>query len=248
MSDAIRGAACFLRGLGLLSEPGIRSFVLWPIAISVLVFAALVGVAWWQFGALLDWMLGFVPSWLQWVEWLLWIVFAAAAVLAVAFTFVLLTGLIAAPFHGPLAEAVERHLSGRGPPSVSLPRSLAKLPLDLLDELLKIAYALAVAVPFLLLFAVPLVNLVAPALWFVCCAWIAAFQFTDYAMANHGLRMRAMRRRLRGRWWLAIGFGTAAFLACLVPFVNLIAVPAAVSGGAVLWTRHLRDGAGPAGA
>ena len=111
----------------------------------------------------------------------------------------------------------------------------------MLGEVAKIIYALLLAVPFLLLFLVPVINVAAPVLWFLFCAWITAFAYGDYAMSNHGLKLGEIRRTLGRRRLLALGFGSVAFLALLIPFVNLLAVPAAVAGGTVLWVEELRD-------
>ena len=62
-----------------------------------------------------------------------------------------------------------------------------------------------------------------------------------HAMSNHGLKLGEIRRTLGRRPMLTLGFGAVAFLALLIPFVNLLAVPAAVAGGAVLWVEELRD-------
>ncbi|MDN5849581.1 MAG: sulfate transporter CysZ, partial [Nitrococcus sp.] len=56
-TDFLRGIAYIPRGFSLLTAPGLRRFVLLPITINVLVFAALL---WWGaewFHALLMWLL-----------------------------------------------------------------------------------------------------------------------------------------------------------------------------------------------
>lgn len=241
MKDVLVGASCFFRGLSLLGKPKIRRYVVAPVVISTLLFGALIWFFAVQFDGIVDYMLGYVPSWLMWLEWLLWIVFAGLAGGLMFFTFVLVAGMVGAPFHGLLAEAVEAHVVGTAPPTTSFFKTLARLPRTLLDELAKVVYALVIAVPFLLLFLIPVANIAAPALWFLCCAWVTAFAYADYAMSNHGLKLADIRRELRARWPLAIGFGSVAFLALLIPFVNLLAVPAAVAGGTCLWVEHLRE-------
>ena len=53
-------------------------------------------------------------AWLDWLRYLLWPLFVLTAVLLVFYTFSLLTNLIAAPFNGLLAEAVEKLAAGPG--------------------------------------------------------------------------------------------------------------------------------------
>jgi CysZ protein len=60
-------------------------------------------------------------------------------------------------------------------------------------------------------------------------------------MDNNGLPFREMRRLLRSRLSLSLGFGSAAFLALTIPVLNLLAVPAAVCGGTALWASCFRS-------
>lgn len=241
MSDLFKGAACFFKGLSLLTKPVIRRYAVAPIIVSTVLFALLIWFFVSQFDGIVEAMMARVPDWLAWLEWLLWIVFALLTGGLVFFTFVLLAGLVGSPFYGFLAEAVEVHLAGTRAPSVPLVKSLVQLPRTLLGEVAKIVYALVLAVPFLVLFLIPVINIAAPVLWFLFCAWTTAFAYADYAMSNHGLGLREIRRVLGRRRLLALGFGSVAFLVLLIPFVNLLALPAAVAGGAVLWVEELRE-------
>lgn len=242
MQDAVKGASAFVRGFSMLGKPKIRRLVAAPVLISTLVFGGLVWFTAAQFVGVVDWMVGLVPEWLVWIEWILWALFAALAGGLVFFSFLLVVGLIAGPFNGPLAEATEIHLTGSGAASTPLHKVLLGLPATILDEVKKVVYALVLAVPFLLLFLIPAVNIAAPFLWFLCCAWVTAFSYTDYSMSNHGMKLAQIRAALARRRLLALGFGSAAFAAFMVPFLNILAVPAAVCGGAILWVEELRGG------
>jgi CysZ protein len=160
--------------------------------------------------------------------------------LAVVFYgFGLVANLIAAPFNSLLAEQTERLLTGRPPnQEQDLWRLLKDLVPTLIDELKKILYAIVLAIPFLFLLFVPLVG---PFLWFIYTAWIAAFQYSDYPLGNHGLKLKAMRRRLRERRLLSLGFGAAVAGMGMVPILNFIVMPAAVAGATALWVRELRN-------
>jgi CysZ protein len=61
-------------------------------------------------------------------------------------------------------------------------------------------------------------------------------------MANHGLKFREMRRRLRGRPVLSLGFGAATAGLTMVPVVNFIAMPSAVAGATAMWVKELDTG------
>jgi len=240
MKDLLLGSACFFKGLALIGKPGLRRFIIAPLILSCLMYTGLFWFLISQFNDVVDWLLSFVPDWLDWIGALLWAVFVALAFGLVFFTFALVASLVGAPFHGALAEATEAHISGSRPPSTSFMQTLSRFPGTLLNELAKLSYSLLLAAPCLLLFLIPVLNIAAPALWFACCAWVTTFTYTDHAMSNHGLRLAEVRRHLRGRRMLALGFGATAFLALMVPVVNAFTVPAAVAGGTCLWIEQLR--------
>lgn len=241
MSDsAASGARYLLRGLRLIAQPGLRRFVLIPLLINVLVFSAAVWYGVVSFEGFIAWMQSKVPAWLQWLEWVLWPLFVLALLIVVFYTFTLVANLLAAPFNGLLAEKVELHLTGR---PLSEGGGIKKVLIDLvptlIDELRKLLYMLLWAVPFLLLFLVPGINVAAPILWFLYTAWMLAFEYSDYPMGNHALKLRAMRRRLRRRRALALGFGATAAGMTMIPVLNFVVMPSAVAGATAMWVDVL---------
>ncbi|MFV1974093.1 MAG: sulfate transporter CysZ, partial [Thiohalobacterales bacterium] len=113
MNDAVKGFGYLREGIRLMRQPGLRRYVAMPLLISTLVFSAAIwfGIHW--IGVLVEWLLGYLPGWLEWLSYLLWPLFALTGLLVVFYTFSIITNLIAAPFNGLLAEAVELHLTGR---------------------------------------------------------------------------------------------------------------------------------------
>jgi CysZ protein len=241
MSDLFRGAGFFLQGLRLMWRPGVRPWALAPLVVSGLLYAGLLWFASEHVEAWVGSLVGALPEWLRAVEWVLLILAWAAAIGVVAFTFVLVVSVVAAPFNGPLAAATERSLTSSSPSGVPWYRSVFGIPGMVIQETRKVLYALLWSVPFLMLFLIPVVNVAAPILWFLFNAWVVALAFTDYAMDNNGLPFREMRRLLRSRLSLSMGFGSAAFLALTIPVLNLLAVPAAVCGGTALWASCFRS-------
>jgi CysZ protein len=231
------GASYLVRGFRLLSSRGLRRFVLIPFAVNSVVFASGIwfGASW--FGGLVERLRELLPNWLDWLAWLLWPVFTLAALVVVFFCFSLVANLIGAPFNGLLAEQVERVRSGKVPAGgIDWQRLLRDLPGTLLDEIRKILYALVWALPFLVLaITVPLVG---PLLWFLFTAWIAALQYLDFPMGNHGLSFREMRAALRRHRAVGLGFGGATALAATMPVLNFLVMPAAVAGATLLWLER----------
>lgn len=238
VTHPISGAGYLLQGIRLIARPGLRRFVLIPLLINILVFSAAIyaGIA--QFEGLMALLESQLPSWLGWLEWLIWPIFILILLVLVFYSFSLVANLIASPFNGLLAEKVELMLTGQSlDQGNDYRRMLAELLPTLFDETVKILYALLWAIPFLVLLFIPVVG---PVLWFLYTAWILAVQYSDYPMGNHGLKFREMRRRLRSRRSLSLGFGAAAAGLGMVPVLNFILMPSAVAGATAMWVGEFR--------
>ena len=243
-NNPLSGALYFLRGAAIVARPGIRRYAAVPLLINAGLFAALIwlGAAW-----LADFVEGMVPDWLgdEWTGWVLAPILAlyvSAVLVAGFFAFNLVANLVAAPFNGLLAEAVERHLTGRPPPSGGWRAFVAGLGAALAGEARKLAYVAVRTLPLLVLFLIPVVNVVAPFLWLLTGAWMLAVAYLDYPMANHGIGFAGQRRRLHGRRLLGLGFGGAVMAALAVPLLNFLVIPCAVAGATAMWVEQL-DGA-----
>ncbi len=241
MNNPLAGAGYLLRGLGLLNRPGLRPFVLIPLLVNIVVFSLLIWLGVDQFEQLMDRFLPADESWLSWLRWLLWPLFAITLVLIISYTFTVIANLIAAPFNGLLAEKVELHLGGELPNQPSGAKQVVKdvIP-SLLSELRKLVYFLLRAVPLLILFLIPLLNIAAPFLWMAFSAWFLALEYGDYPMANHKLAFKQQHRRLKQARFSSLVFGGALTLMMMVPVLNFVAMPAAVAGATLFWHERLR--------
>ncbi len=239
------GARYLLRGFKLVLRPGLRRFVLIPLAINTLIFSLLGWLGASQFQTLMDWLLP-QSSWLDFLRWLLWPLFALAMALVVFYTFTVVANLIAAPFNGMLAERVEQLLAGEAPTGDSGGLLKDLLP-ALLSELRKLGYFMLRAVPLLVLFLIPVINVAAPFLWLAFSAWFLALEYADYPMANNGLSFPQQHERLKGIRLIALGFGGGVTVLMMIPLLNFLAMPAAVAGATVLWHEqfHNRETAQP---
>jgi CysZ protein len=231
-----------LRGLGLLTKPGIRPFVLIPLLVNILVFSLLIWLGVDQFEQLMDRFLPNDESWLAWLRWLLWPLFAIAIVLVVFYTFTVIANLIAAPFNGLLAEKVELYLGGELPNQPGGAKQMMKevLP-SLISELRKLIYFLLRAIPLLFLFVIPVLNVAAPFLWLLFSAWFLALEYGDYPMANHNLPFNEQHQRLKRVRLTSLTFGGALTAMMMVPLLNFVAMPAAVAGATIFWREQLQN-------
>jgi CysZ protein len=241
MSNPFTGMGYFLQGLRLITRPGLRRYVLMPLLINLLLFGGLIWFGASQFGQFMDWLMPELPGWLQWAQWLFWLLFGVSALLILFFTFSLLANLVGAPFNDLLAEAVEYQLTGARPEQAGGWRKvLAELPHTLMDEGRKLVYFAAWAVPFLILFLIPVINIIAPFTWLAFSAWMLSLEYADYPMGNHGLDSREQKLRLGQRRLLSLGFGGTVTVATMTPVLNFLVMPAAVAGATIMWVEQLQ--------
>lgn len=244
MTSPFAGVGYLFRGIGLLKTPGLRRFVMMPLTINTMLFA---GLIWYLTGQLeqLDlWVQALLPDWLDWLSWLLWPLFMLLSTLVIFYTFTLVANVIAAPFNGLLAEKVELHLKGKKIESDDDWKTLMKEALPMvLAELRKLLYFVLRALPLLILFFIPVLNVAAPILWFLFSAWMLAVDYIDFPLGNHKQIFPANVDVLRKRRGLALGFGGMTSVLSLIPVLNFITVPAAVAGATALYVERIDNDA-----
>ncbi len=111
VNDFSRGASYALGGLGQLTNPLLRPFVIIPLLINFLLFAAVIWGAKELFAVWLDSMLSWLPDWLGFLDWLLWPIFIVTALLMVFYTFTVVANLLGSPFNGLLSEKADGRCS-----------------------------------------------------------------------------------------------------------------------------------------
>jgi CysZ protein len=237
MLSAISGFFLPFQGLRVILAPGLRRFVVVPLLLNILVFAALATVAGGYFEAFMDHWLP-TQGWLEFLRWLLWLLFAVAYALAVFYGFTMIANLIAAPFNAILAARVEERLTGDRPAQAdeSLLRAIGPA---VVGEIGKIVYFAGRAIPLLVLFLVPGLNILASVGWILFGFWFLAIEYADYPMGNHGLRPRDQRLQLRRRRFKSLAFGAGITVLMLIPVLQFAAMPAAVAGATRLWVDDL---------
>jgi len=228
-NNPLTGAMYLLRGLHLVTRPRLRRFVIAPALINAVLFAA---VIWFASGWTFDFARELLPGWLDWLSFVLVPIFLLISAIVVFFTFTLVANLLASPFNGILAEAVESRLTGHEPRPSSISSILREAGVAIRSELRKLGYILIRIVPLLLLFFVPVIG---PMLWAVFSAWMLAFTYIDYPMGNHGYAFPRQREILLERRWMALGFGLAVMAAMAIPVVNFFVMPCAVAGATAMW-------------
>ena len=228
-----------MHGARLLTRPGIRQYVMVPLAINVAVFAA---AAWALFGSL-DGILGqYLAGWPEWLYWIALVVTAALMAVVMFFSFSLVANIIASPFNGLLAEAVERQLRGDlTPMSFNMKAFMADLVRVLKAELRKLVYIALRALPLIVISVIPGLNLAAPVLWFAFGAWMLCLEYLDCPLGNHHEVFPAVIDHMRVHRRAALGFGSLMTVVTMIPIINFLAMPMGVAGATSFYCSHLAE-------
>lgn len=237
----IGGIHYFLKGVQMLTQKGLRRFVVIPFIVNVVLFAGLFYLGIHYFSDVTRWIETLLPSWLDWLTWLLWILFVIAAIIIITYTFTIIANIVAAPFNGMLSEKVEKMLTGdeqitEGGWSIiykDIPRSIKR-------ALQFVIYYLPRAILALILFFIPVVQIAATPVWFLLNAWMMTVQYMDYPMDNHRISFGDMRNLLGQKRAVNLSFGSIVMFATMIPVVNFIVMPAAVIGATLLWVDEYR--------
>ena len=240
--ELVRGASYPMRGyVALRKHRGLMRYGLGPIVLTGLALVGSVFLA----GAYHDdllrvlWQAPAAES-----SWFARIFYRAAsalsfmlALLALAFTCVALSTVIAAPFNDALSEALEEREAGRAPAPFSLTRLARELVQSVsLAAFRLLLYALVVGPLWLLSWLVPGVGQVLYlVVWVLFTAAYFALDYVDWPATRRGVSLRA-RFALLARYPLRmLGFGLAVWACLFLPLINLVFMPLSVAGGTLLY-------------
>ena len=226
-----------LQGLKLILKPKLRRFIYVPILINLLVFICIWSGSMHYCHLLINWINSYLPNWLHWLDWLLWLIYFILSLLITAYTFTWLANLIAAPFYGLLSEAIQKHLQGKELPAsnwrMAIPEALAAIK----REWQKLKYYLPRALGLLLLTLIPGINIISSILWFGFGAWMQSLQYMDYPMDNNRHSLVELKKLLHANKLFSFSFGGTVMLLTMLPFINILVLPAAVAGATVKYCQ-----------
>ncbi|KPV95370.1 MAG: sulfate transporter CysZ [Pseudoalteromonas spongiae] len=233
-----KGFEYFLSGFSLISQKGLKRFVLIPLLINLVLFGSSLFfiIGWIEQGV--NYVNGYLPDFLSWLEFIIWPIALLLVLFIYSMVFTVITNFIAAPFNGLLSEKVELYLTGQRVNDDGLADLLKDVPRMLGRELAKLMYYLPKALLFLiLLLFIPVFGQV---MWFLFSAWMFAVQYIDYPFDNHKIPFAEARQHLKQKQGLSYGFGSAVLIFSMVPIVNLIVMPVAVCGATRLFVENYR--------
>ena len=233
----MNGIDCFLEGFRLVRQPGLRQYVLIPLAINFVVLGIVMFYGLSQYDLLVEAITGWLPDWLAFLAGVMTFL-AAVMIFAIGiYLFTIVANIIASPFNAVLSEKVEAHLA----PGLVLesPGTALIIGRSVAREISKLIYLLPRLLGLLILSVIPGINSIAPFAWLLFGAWMMTIQYADYAADNNQLSFPELRDRLGRARGQALMFGIAVYVVLAIPVVNLFLIPIAVAGGTVFWVSHL---------
>lgn len=239
--NPVNAASYLFTGFKLIQQPGIRPFVIVPLTLNILVYVTILVLSIQKFSTWIDSWMSEIPEWLDFLDFILWPMFIFVLLILVAYTFTIVANLIASPFNGFLAEKVELHLTGQSAETPGGFREiLAVVPRSIMREIAKFMHYLPWLIGVWIISLIPVINTVAPILWFLLGAWMMAIQYVDYPMDNHQIVFSEMKQRLRAQGLSSLGFGVTTLVASMIPVINFIVMPAAICGATLFWVKELK--------
>lgn len=232
----------FVTGWHLITQPGLRRFVIMPILLNILLLGGLFWLFVSKIKTMIDYVMSYIPSWLDWLSSILWLFTITMIFMVFYFIFTTLSGFIAAPFNGLLAEKVEKMLTGEELAQSTLGDFIKDIPRMLMREWQKLLYSAPKFIALFLLSFIPVLGQsVIPILTFLFSAWMMAIQYCDYPFDNHKISFPTMRFKLAELRTQSLTFGALISLCTMAPIINLVVIPVAVCGATAMWVENYRQ-------
>lgn len=232
----------FVTGWHLITQKGLRRFVVMPIILNVVLLSGLFWLLISQLSVWIDALMGFIPDWLSFLSAILMVFSVLTILLLFYFVFTTLSNFIAAPFNGLLAEKAEKMLTGEEVNDDTLWDTIKDVPRMLKREWQKLLYSLPKIIALFLLSFIPVVGqTIVPVLTFLFTCWMMAIQYCDYPFDNHKVSFALMKNALGQQRTQNLTFGALVTGCAMVPFVNFLVMPVAVCGATVMWVENYRS-------
>lgn len=224
------------QGFKLIQHKSVRGFILWPIIINVFLFVC---VSIYAYGEMMNW----IESWMSSLH--LGIAFLTSIIkcfvilfliIAVMFSFAIVTTLITAPFYCLVAEKVAIILNHPVPITPMTIEAMWQLCWRSLSrELQKLLYYLPRVLLLIIITVIPATTVISPILWSLWGAWLMSIQFIDYAADNDAISAYHCRTLLGKEKINTLLLGGLLMLGMLVPVLNIMMGVVAVAAATSYW-------------
>lgn len=237
MGDFIRGMHYFILGLSHLTAKGLKRFIVLPIIFNCLLFIGLFYFSYNYLYAYTHYYISLLPAWLHFLNWLFLILLFVSFFLLFFVTFTVFFNLIVSPFNGLLAEKAQRLFYQSDIPTSSFLHATLR---SIKRQGKFLCYFLPRFLGMIILFFIPLIHPIYPFLWFLFNSWILSIQYQDFVMDNNLVSFDKMKEKIQDKAMLSFGFGACINITSIIPFINLIALPAAVIGSVFLYSNEYK--------
>lgn len=239
MINFIHGMSYYLRGLRTLRTPGLKRFIIIPIAFNCILFSGLFYLAYHYLLPYAYHYMDKLPHWLSFLSTVLVILFVIVFLLLFLAMFTVMFNVFAAPFNGLLAEKVQKIVYGRSVPPVAFSTMAIR---SLKRQAKFLRYFIPRFLGMGILFFVPFIQPIFPVIWFLFTAWMLSMQFQDIPQDNNLVGFEEMKEDVKTNRMRSLGFGSAISLGSFIPFFNLLTMSAAVIGSTLLYCdTHLEE-------
>jgi CysZ protein len=252
--ELIRGATYLPRGFGrLVISPSLWKWAVIPLVLNILVVVLSLVVAyqlvgwlqnqtsatalqswadagglWWIMSKVV-WVLGYVATWLVWIMLPL-----LSTWLICAFPFSILYKLLFMPFMELMTESAERLvLKFDEDQPFDFGRVYANLVIAIVDA---IFLTLMQGLLFVLLLPINIIPFLGSMLWMVLPpALFSGMDYTDINLVRRKYTTTEKLKLWRTHEWRFLGYGLSFFFLITIPLLNVVAIPCAAVGGALLY-------------
>jgi CysZ protein len=224
--------SCLMRGFSDLRRPAYRKYLIAPLLINMALYLGVFVSGWYYFSGFLT---AIVPDWLSWLNWLIWPIFVIGFLMVGVFTFTILANILAAPFYSRLAIEAKQLSGTQG----IIEASDHTVWMSMRSELKRLSYLGKFAIPLLLLFVIPGLNLLAPICWVLFAAWALCLEYMAYSFETEGLLFVDQRDQVKRARWGGLMFGGLVMIGMSIPIVNFV-VPAAAIIGATIYRADIK--------
>ncbi len=222
MSDFLKGIFYLLQAFTHLFTRGLKRFIVLPIIFNITLFG------------IISYLI-YHSSWVNSHSWIWQAIILLGFFILFFSMFTILFTIVAAPFNGLLAEKAQNLLCRRSISTISFGHMVVQ---SFKRQGQFLAYLLPRLLVMVLIFFLPVVHFFYPFLWFLFGSWILSMQFIDVVCDNNGKTFQEMRRSMRQRPMLFLGYGFMLSAVSFIPLINLILMPTAVIGAVLMYNQE----------
>ena len=237
IQEFLSGLIYVPKGILIILRPGFHRFIILPILISVVLFGSGLGLSTYGLHSLIEQLL---PNGDQWLFWLIGPLLIIVLIVGMVYSFSIVANLISLPFSAFLAEQMEmRKREAPVLPGENLKTLLNNTMVGWKTQITCLIYQIIRMLPLLVVSFIPMLNILTTWVLFAFSAWMLALTYMSTPMGNHGLPFSEILKTCKAQKGLMLGLGTGLMLLALIPFLNLLIVPAGTAAATLVWIEKI---------